>query len=207
MAASHSRLGAGKYKNCTSHDYKNDSKKKLESFKTEIVRDVVDSLTKMRSSKSSSGFNPTRSKRRKTTELDNFNMDLFSNMGISDSGEEDNKSVISVKSDASDEHSLSSWKAGRAPGPTEVENFNLETSRNYSNLDQCLNESLALLSTRTGQKRKLINDQYKAKTKDLVPITFGRLNVSCGKPMLKDVRIMLDSGSSSTVMCTKLAKN
>ena len=51
MAASHSRVGAGKYKNRTSHDYKNDSKKKLESFKTEIVRDVVDSLTKMRSRK------------------------------------------------------------------------------------------------------------------------------------------------------------
>ena len=88
----------------------------------------------------------------------------------------------------------------------ELENFNLETSRNYSNLDQCLNESLALLSTRTGQKRKALNDQYKALTKDLVPITFGRLNVSRGKPTLKDVKILLDSGSSSTVMCTKLAK-
>ena len=90
--------------------------------------------------------------------------------------------------------------------PMELENFNLETSRNYSNLDQCLNESLALLSTRTGQKRKALNDQYKALTKDLVPITFGRLNVSRGKPTLKDVRILLDSSSSSTVMCTKLAK-
>ena len=101
-------IGAGKYKNRTTYDSKNDSKKKLESFKTKIVHEVIESLTKMHPSKSSSGFNPTRSKRMKTTQLDNFNVDLFSNMGISDSGEEDNKSIISVKSDASYEHSLSS---------------------------------------------------------------------------------------------------
>ena len=95
-------MGASKYKNQRS----NDSKKKLESFKTKIVRYVVDSLTKMQPSKSSSESNPTRPKRRKVTELDNFNLDLFNNLDISDS--KDNKSVISVKSDDSDEHSLRS---------------------------------------------------------------------------------------------------
>ena len=110
LAASHASVGAGKYRNRTSYDSRNDSRndsqKKLESFKTEIVRNVVESLTKMRSSKSSSGSNP-RSKRTKTVQLDNFNVDLFSNMGISNSGEEeDNKSIISVTSDASEEHSL-----------------------------------------------------------------------------------------------------
>ena len=87
-----------------------------------------------------------------------------------------------------------------------MENFNLEISTDSSTLDQCLNESLALLSTRTGQKRKALNESYEAKIKDLVPITFGRLNVSRGKITLKDVKILLDSGSSSTVMCKKLAK-
>ena len=55
LAASHAHVGAGKYKNRTSHDSRNDSrndsKKKLESFKTEIVCNVVESLTKMRSGK------------------------------------------------------------------------------------------------------------------------------------------------------------
>lgn len=102
IAAVHSHVGAGKYKNKRN----NDSAKKLESFKTEIVRSVVDSLSKMRPSRSSSESNPTRSKRRKVTELDNFNLDLLNNLDISDS--KDNKSVQSVKSDASDQHSLSS---------------------------------------------------------------------------------------------------
>ena len=53
---------------------------------------------------------------------------------------------------------------------------------------------------------KTANDNYAKKIKDLVPITFGRLNTSLGKPVPKNVRILLDSGSSATVMCTRLAK-
>ena len=89
------------------------------------------------------------------------------------------------------------------PVAPELENFS--TTKDYLNLDQCLNESLALQSTCKCQKRTLENKQYKDKIQDLVPITFGRLNTSCGKPMFKDVQILLDSSSSSTVMCKKLA--
>ena len=66
------------------------------------------------------------------------------------------------------------------------------------------------MSTRTGHNNNknshLSNENYEKHVRNLVPITFGRLNVSRGKPSPKNVRILLDSGSSSTVMCAKLAK-
>ena len=57
-----------------------------------------------------------------------------------------------------------------------------------------------------GHMSKTANDKFSKKIKDLVPITFGRLNTSLGKPVPQNVRILLDSGSSATVMCTRLAK-
>ena len=53
-------------------------------MKAEIVRSVVNSLTNKGSSESSS----SRSKRRKVSELDNFNMDLFNNLSVRNSAEE-----------------------------------------------------------------------------------------------------------------------
>ena len=79
MVAVHSNLGAGKYKK----ERHSNSKKGLESFKAEIVRSVVSSLTNQGSSES----NPTRSKKQRVTE-DNSNMNNFRNLSVSDSSEE-----------------------------------------------------------------------------------------------------------------------
>ena len=54
--------------------------------------------------------------------------------------------------------------------------------------------------------RPLKNQQYKTLVEDLVPITFGRLNLTRGKPKPKNIRVLLDSGSSGTVMYETLAK-
>ena len=76
------------------------------------------------------------------------------------------------------------------------------SSKAYSKLDKCLNESLALLSVRGDRHNK----DYTKTVADLVPITFGRLNLSKGKPQPKNIKILLDSGSSGTIMCENLAK-
>ena len=76
------------------------------------------------------------------------------------------------------------------------------SSKTYSNLDECLNESLALLSVRGDSHKK----DYTKTVADLVPVTFGRLNLSKGKPQPKNIKILLDSGSSGTLMCENLAK-
>ena len=76
------------------------------------------------------------------------------------------------------------------------------SSRTFSNLDKCLNESLALLSVRGDHRNK----DYTKTVADLVPITFGRLNLSRGKPQPKNIKILLDSGSTGTLMCENLAK-
>ena len=76
------------------------------------------------------------------------------------------------------------------------------SSTTYSELDKCLNESLALLSV----CRDRMNKDYTEAVADLVPVTFGRLNLSKGKPQPKNIRILLDSGSTQTIMCKHLAK-
>ena len=50
------------------------------------------------------------------------------------------------------------------------------------------------------------NKDYTKTVADLVPVTFGRLNLSKGKPQPKNIKILLDSGSSGTIMCENLAK-
>ena len=92
MAAAHANVGAGKYKK----ERPNETKKGLESFKAEIVRSVIDSLSSRSSSESA--------KCRKVTELDNFNLDLFNNLDIS---EEENDPAGDPKDD-SESHSTSS---------------------------------------------------------------------------------------------------
>ena len=74
------------------------------------------------------------------------------------------------------------------------------SSKTYSELDKCLNESLALLSVRGNR----INKDYTETAANKVPVTFGGLNLSRGKPHPKNIKILLDSGSSSTLMCKKL---
>ena len=76
------------------------------------------------------------------------------------------------------------------------------SSKTYSNLDECLNESLALLSVRGD----CINKDYTNVVADLVPVTFGRLNLTKGKPKPTNIRILLDSGSTQTILCKHLAK-
>ena len=58
------------------------------------------------------------------------------------------------------------------------------SSRTFSNLDKCLNKSLALLSVRGDHRNK----DYTKTVADLVPITFGRLNLSRGKPQPKNMK-------------------
>ena len=72
----------------------------------------------------------------------------------------------------------------------------------FSKLDECLNESLALLSVCEDHPKKDCTETVA----DLVPVTFGRLNLSKGKPTPKNIKVLLDSGSSGTIMCENLAK-
>ena len=70
MASAHANKGAGKYgKNRNS-----ENKRELESFKSEIVRSVVKSLTTPQQAST---------KRRKFKNLDRFNMETFRNLSVS----------------------------------------------------------------------------------------------------------------------------
>lgn len=83
----------------------------------------------------------------------------------------------------------------------EHECFSLK--KTFKNFVQCLNELLALLSVCGDHKNE---QQSKTSVEDLVPITFGRLNLTRRKPKPKNIRVLLDSSSSGTVMHETLAK-
>ena len=72
MASAHANLGKGKY---SKKSHNNDSKEKMESFKAEIVRSVMKELKTTHSNSSS--------KKRKITEMDQFNMETFKNLSVS----------------------------------------------------------------------------------------------------------------------------
>ena len=73
MAQAHKNVGAGKYSSSTERS-SSDNKKQLQSFKTEIVKSVVKSLKKQ-------GNN---SKRRRVISMDEFNMEQFRDLKVSD---------------------------------------------------------------------------------------------------------------------------
>ena len=62
---------------------------------------------------------------------------------------------------------------------------------------------MALLSVRGDHNKDQL---YKSSVQDLVPLTFERMNLTRGKPKPQNIRILLDSGSSATVMCQWLVK-
>ena len=68
----------------------------------------------------------------------------------------------------------------------EIKNIDSKTSsETFSSLDECFDESLALLSVRGDHHNK----DYTKTVADLVPITFGRFNLSKGKPQPKNIKI------------------
>ena len=74
----------------------------------------------------------------------------------------------------------------------------------YSSLDKCLNESHSLFT-----RKDQTNDQEKefAELKQrLVPLTFGRINTTRGKPTPVTIWILFNSGGSGTVLDKKFAK-
>ena len=77
------------------------------------------------------------------------------------------------------------------------ESYNFNDNKN-SSLDQCLNDSFTLFHTR--------KDHPKINKKDLVPYTTATVNTSLGKPRPVNVRVLLDSGGSATIMRKSLAR-
>ena len=68
----------------------------------------------------------------------------------------------------------------------------------YTSLDQCINNSYSLFQTHSNHTT--IN------SKNLVPLTSGKVNTSLGVSKYKKIRVLLDSGGSSTIMSSFLAK-
>jgi hypothetical protein len=78
---------------------------------------------------------------------------------------------------------------------------NLHTTHNtYTNLDDCITDSIySIRSTLAGQKRE-INGSNKERLQDvLVPILFARIHTRLGKPKPKTIQILLDSGASASI--------
>ena len=75
MARSHKNVGAGKYAR-SSEGSSSDNKKQLQSFKAEIVKSVVDSLTKK-------GGESRSSKKRRVINMEEFNMEQFRDLKVS----------------------------------------------------------------------------------------------------------------------------
>ena len=78
------------------------------------------------------------------------------------------------------------------------ESYNFNLSDKYSSFDDCLNDSFALFHTR--------KDHPKNTKKNLIPYTTATVNTSLGKPNPVNVRVLLDSGGSGTIMRKSLAK-
>ena len=75
MAQSHKNVGAGKYSS-SNEKSSSDKKKQYQSFKAEIIKSVVDSLSKKGESRAS--------KKRRTINMEEFNMDQFHDLTVSD---------------------------------------------------------------------------------------------------------------------------
>ena len=78
------------------------------------------------------------------------------------------------------------------------ESYSYNLSKNYVSLDECLNNLFALFHTRSDPKK---NTREK-----LIPYTTATVNTSLGKPRPVNVRVLLDSGGSATIMRKSLAK-
>ena len=78
----------------------------------------------------------------------------------------------------------------------ELYSFNVSK---YTSLDWCLNNSYSLFCTRGDHTT--INGENK-----LVLLTLGKINVSLRKPKYRTVWVLLDSGGSSTIMSSFLAR-
>lgn len=78
----------------------------------------------------------------------------------------------------------------------------MTTTTRYTLLDRCLNESFALFA-----QDYTPNSEMDVSKSNLVPLTLGRINTRLGKPKLKTIRVLLDSGRSSTVIQKEFVKN
>ena len=71
-----------------------------------------------------------------------------------------------------------------------------------NSLDECINQSLySIRSTLLGHPPK-----KRRKMEQLVPIVFGRMRTRLGNPKPVDIRILLDSGASSSIVRQDLVK-
>ena len=73
-----------------------------------------------------------------------------------------------------------------------------EKEENYTSLDECLDDSIYTI-------RRTLAGHHK-KTKAIhanTPITFGKIKYGLGKPKLKSIRILFDSGASKSILFTK----
>ena len=97
----------------------------------------------------------------------------------------------------------------------EEQSFNIETSLSYSNfstydsLDTCINDSLDIDESYTMFSRKDLSSKKTdaLKNNNAVPLTFGKVNTRLGKPKLASMRVLLDSGGSSTVIRKEYVEN
>ena len=82
MARAHKNVGAGKYSSSSEKKSSSDSRKQMQSFKADIVKSVVKSLHKKGSS----------SKKRHVMNMDEFNMDQFRDLKVSDAESQSSES-------------------------------------------------------------------------------------------------------------------
>ena len=75
MAKAHKHVGAGKYAE-NGEKSSSEKKKQFQSFKAEIVKSVVNSLSKTKGAHSS--------KKRRVMDMEEFNMDNFCDLSVSD---------------------------------------------------------------------------------------------------------------------------
>ena len=66
-------------------------------------------------------------------------------------------------------------------------------------MNELLNISL-LRRLRSGGRQTTTRNSKKRKVDHLAPILFAKVNTSGGKPKLKTIKVLLDSGSSGTVI-------
>ena len=73
-----------------------------------------------------------------------------------------------------------------------------EKEENYTSLDECLDDSIYTIRRTLAGRHKKIKATH-ANT----PITFGKIKYGLGKPRLKTIRILFDSGASKSILFTK----
>ena len=70
-----------------------------------------------------------------------------------------------------------------------------EKEENYTSLDECLDDSIYTIRRTLAGRHKKIKATH-ANT----PITFGKIKYGLGKPRLKTIRILFDSGASKSIL-------